>query len=272
MITAIVRTRNSDKTLQECLQSLANQSEKIAQIIVVDNSSMDRTLEIAKKFNCTIVDYPKNKNFNYSKSLNIGIANASSNPESLILIVSSHVILNNTDTVKNMKMLLLSDELCAGVSVLPSFSRDKNSTLNYKKYHKNNIDTYNIFNNPCSMMRKSDWLIMPFNEQIPFCEDQAWAKYFLYKKNKFVYHIHSPTVEYKNPYLNSTTNFRCESFLHWCVFTHLLTLRAVISKIKPVIKNLLMLRLKDFFWHLRLFSIYCFTGCYYRLKYGKIVP
>ncbi|HET6420723.1 MAG TPA: glycosyltransferase family 2 protein [Geobacteraceae bacterium] len=45
-ISAIVRTRNEEKNLEECLESISWADE----IVVVDSRSTDRTIEIAKKF------------------------------------------------------------------------------------------------------------------------------------------------------------------------------------------------------------------------------
>lgn len=49
-ISIIVPTKNSEKTLDSCLMSIKTQSYKNYQIIVVDNSSTDKTLKIAKKY------------------------------------------------------------------------------------------------------------------------------------------------------------------------------------------------------------------------------
>lgn len=55
-ISAIVRTWNEENNLEECLESISWADE----IIVVDSHSTDRTIEIAKKYNCRILvrDWP----------------------------------------------------------------------------------------------------------------------------------------------------------------------------------------------------------------------
>lgn len=50
VVSVIVPTKNSEKTLAECLQSVKNQTYKNIEIIVVDNNSADDTKKIAKKF------------------------------------------------------------------------------------------------------------------------------------------------------------------------------------------------------------------------------
>jgi len=50
LISVIIPTKNSSKFLEECLQSVKNQTYKNIEIIVVDNNSTDRTKEIAGKY------------------------------------------------------------------------------------------------------------------------------------------------------------------------------------------------------------------------------
>lgn len=50
LVSVIIPTKNSSKTLERCLQSIKNQTYKNIEIIVVDNNSIDKTKEIAKKY------------------------------------------------------------------------------------------------------------------------------------------------------------------------------------------------------------------------------
>ncbi|MCX6739601.1 MAG: glycosyltransferase [Candidatus Parcubacteria bacterium] len=50
LVSIIIPTRNSGKTLNDCLQSLKNQTYKNIELIVIDNNSGDNTAEVAKKF------------------------------------------------------------------------------------------------------------------------------------------------------------------------------------------------------------------------------
>lgn len=50
LLSVIVPTKNSAKLLENCLKNIKNQSYKNIEIIVVDNSSIDNTKEIAKQF------------------------------------------------------------------------------------------------------------------------------------------------------------------------------------------------------------------------------
>ena len=71
-ISIIVTTYNSSLVLEKCLQSIKNQSYKNVEIIVVDNNSLDTTVEIAKKYSncvyCTGPERSAQRNYGVSKS------------------------------------------------------------------------------------------------------------------------------------------------------------------------------------------------------------
>lgn len=50
LVSIIIPTYNSDKTLAKCLESIKNQTCKNVEVIVVDKFSKDNTVEIAKKY------------------------------------------------------------------------------------------------------------------------------------------------------------------------------------------------------------------------------
>jgi len=74
MVSVIIVTYNSEQTIKDCLESvLGSQGEK--EIIVVDNNSSDKTVEIVSKF--SKVRFIKNKeNFGFGKASNTGARQA----------------------------------------------------------------------------------------------------------------------------------------------------------------------------------------------------
>ncbi len=50
LVSVIVPTRNSDSTLEECLGSIAEQTYRNFEILVVDRNSSDRTIKIAESY------------------------------------------------------------------------------------------------------------------------------------------------------------------------------------------------------------------------------
>ncbi|MFH1187027.1 MAG: glycosyltransferase family A protein [Candidatus Levyibacteriota bacterium] len=70
-VSVVVLAYNEEKYIGKCLQSLMDQEEKPDEIIVVDNNSKDKTVEICKKFPVRIIKEKKqgiiaarNKGFN----------------------------------------------------------------------------------------------------------------------------------------------------------------------------------------------------------------
>ena len=55
LVTIIIPTFNSEKTLQLCLESIRKQTYKNIDVIVVDNYSTDSTVSVAKKYGAKVI-------------------------------------------------------------------------------------------------------------------------------------------------------------------------------------------------------------------------
>ncbi len=80
LVSIIIPTKNSDIFLEDTLKSIKYQSYEHIETIVVDGKSKDRTIELAKKYNCKIYflvpnvpsgtfDAPYKRNYGVKKSL-----------------------------------------------------------------------------------------------------------------------------------------------------------------------------------------------------------
>ena len=56
LVSVIVTTRNEERNIGNCLQSIRLQTYKPVEIIVVDNNSTDKTQEIARSFTDVVVN------------------------------------------------------------------------------------------------------------------------------------------------------------------------------------------------------------------------
>jgi len=72
MISAIVITKNEEENIEKCLRSVRWCDE----IVVIDDESIDRTVEIAKKFNARVYENPLSCDF--SAQRNFGLTKAKS--------------------------------------------------------------------------------------------------------------------------------------------------------------------------------------------------
>jgi len=55
LVSIIIPVYNSQQTIQRCLQSIADQTYKKIETIIVDRYSSDKTIQIAKQFNVKIL-------------------------------------------------------------------------------------------------------------------------------------------------------------------------------------------------------------------------
>lgn len=74
LVSIIVRTKNEEKNIEKCLDSILNQTFKDYEILLIDAHSSDRTVEIAKKYHVRII-YEEGKK-SYGHASNIGVKNA----------------------------------------------------------------------------------------------------------------------------------------------------------------------------------------------------
>ena len=112
LISIIIRTKNEERWIANCLRSIYKQKFKNFEIILVDNNSSDNTLQKAKEYK---IDKIINiKNFLPGKALNLGIKNSVGK---FCVCLSAHCIpknkfwlLNLLKSIKKNKNLLLSME------------------------------------------------------------------------------------------------------------------------------------------------------------------
>jgi len=86
LVSVIVPTKNSEKFLEKCLNSIKNQTYKNIELIVVDNNSIDNTKEIAKKYTDKVYNLGPER----STQRNYGVQQAKGE---YILIIDSDMVL-----------------------------------------------------------------------------------------------------------------------------------------------------------------------------------
>lgn len=86
LVSCIVTTRNEQKNIENCLTSLKKQTYKHIEIIIIDNSSKDKTKEIAKRY----TEYVFDKGPERSAQRNYGVAK--SHGEYVLLLDADMII------------------------------------------------------------------------------------------------------------------------------------------------------------------------------------
>ena len=210
-ISAVVRTLNSERTLAEALRSIRRQDSTVQEIVVVDSGSSDGTLGIAKKFDCRTVFYARDRPFNYSESLNLGIAETASD---LILILSSHMVLGDTGIVRKMRDNLKYFNACGAYCMpasIPRNDRPDANTVNptlITVVHSDIYDGHNGLWNCCSLISRSCWEQHPFDTTLPTVEDQEWALWHYRNTNLPTVCIRNAGVLYLNPHFSDRKYIR----------------------------------------------------------------
>ncbi len=207
LVSIIVRTRNEERWITQCLGGIADQTYKEFEVIIVDNESSDKTIEKAKQFKpskiVTCSEYLP------GKALNAGIKQARGK---LIACISGHCIPANNRWLENLARNF-DDPGVAGVygrQEPMSFTSDADKRdlalvfgLDRKVQAKDSF-----FHNANSMIRKAIWDVLPFDESVTNIEDRVWAKAALGKGYKIIYDPDASVYHYHGIHQNGNVE-RC---------------------------------------------------------------
>ena len=218
-ISIIIRTKNEERWIGHTLQSVIDELDK-PEIIIVDNNSQDKTLEIVRHFiqepklasrnnlnpNFTKIKILKVKDYTPGKSINYGVSKASNN---FIMIISAHCVLNKINLSKHKK------DLNKHVAVFGNQIPKWNGKKILKRYiwsHFTNKEVTNMFSklenrfflhNAIALYKKKFLKKEPFNSNLLGKEDRYWANQMIKKKKSILY---DPKLEVDHHYtLNGNT-------------------------------------------------------------------
>jgi len=187
LISVIIRTKNEQEWIRQCLVSVFSQVGVQFEVVVVDNESSDDTLSIVKEFPVKLINITQD-DWSYGRALNKGIAASSGE---YLVCLSGHCFPVNQHWLLHM-LSNFSDSYVAGVygrqepicSTSIYDKRDMWNTLGVEKKVQNKDP---FFHNANSMLKRSIWARFPFDEQVSGVEDRIWAKQILSKGYKIVY-------------------------------------------------------------------------------------
>lgn len=95
----VIATFNSELTIKECLQSIKKQNYQSFEIIVIDNCSTDKTIEIIEKFHFKKIKILIEKDNGIYDAINKGIRNSNGK---IISILHSDDFYYNNDVLKKL--------------------------------------------------------------------------------------------------------------------------------------------------------------------------
>ncbi|MBF0212868.1 MAG: glycosyltransferase [Magnetococcales bacterium] len=195
-ISIIIRTRNEETWIRHCLQAVFNQDRDDFEVILVDNHSTDRTVEVARRFpmaQIITIDH-----YLPGLALNLGIAQARGR---YIVCLSAHCVPQDRTWLSALHRNF-SDPRIAGVygrQIPVAFSDDvdkRDLMIVFGQDRRVQIKDY-FFHNANSMLRRELWERVPFDAAVTNIEDRVWGKAMIeagfqlvYEPEATVYHHH----------------------------------------------------------------------------------
>lgn len=186
-ISIVIRTKNEERWILKCLEQIKKQTFRDFEIILVDNNSTDQTVQKA-----TIAGVKKIfviKNFLPGKALNLGIKKSLGE---FIVCLSAHCIPTNKDWLKNLIKNFKLESNVAGVygrQEPMEFSKDSDKRdlfLVFGLDRKVQIKD-SFFHNANSIIKKSIWEKIKFDEKITNIEDRLWGEKIIQSGYKIIY-------------------------------------------------------------------------------------
>lgn len=196
-VSVIIRTRNEERWIGHCLRRLAAQTLTNHEIILVDNASIDKTVERALA-TCPTLKLVTVSDFRPGHAINEGVKAASGN---YLACLSGHCLPAHDDWLERLRVNF-DDPKLAGVygRQLPmSFTsdQDKRDLLVTFGLDRRVQRRDPFFHNANSMFPRKVWSDFPFSEDVTNIEDRVWAKqvlaagyHILYEPEAAVFHHH----------------------------------------------------------------------------------
>ena len=175
-ISVIIRNKNEEKYIGYAIQSVLDNFYR-PEIIVVDNESIDDSLNIVKSFSFSDVKTYKMNSYTPGKSINFGVSKCSND---YILILSAHSEIKSC----NFKPIIskLETHCVVGCKQIPIWKGRKinrryvwanflnHDEINYFSKDENRYFLHNAF----AFYKKETLLKYPFDENLVGKEDRYW--------------------------------------------------------------------------------------------------
>ena len=88
-ISIVIPVYNASLTLKECLDAIFNSNFKNFEVIVVSDNSSDNSVEIARQYQCKVIELPQNKGPGFARNSGGQVAKGD-----ILLFIDSDVIID----------------------------------------------------------------------------------------------------------------------------------------------------------------------------------
>ena len=198
-VSIVIRTYNEQRYLPDLLEAINNQvfPNFGHETVIVDSGSTDKTLDIARQFECRIV-HIRREEFSYGRSLNMGCDAASGE---VLVFISGHCIPTHSQWLASLISPLGKEEIVYTYGAQAGNSCTKFSEQqHFAKYFpsRSKLPQEGFFcNNANAALLKTVWKENYFDENLTGLEDMHLSKRLLSQGLKIGYvaeaqvlHIH----------------------------------------------------------------------------------
>jgi len=189
MISVIIPTYNSSLTLKECLDAVFNSNFKNFEVIMISDNSIDNSVQIAKQYQCRIIELPQNKGPAFAR--NVGADSAKGD---LLFFIDSDVIIKDNalvhinDTFDNKEINVVQGIYSHNPTYKNIVTQYQQSFYCYYTWHENKEHTSTLVS-MCFAIRKKLFLdCKGFNTKIKSAtaEDEEFGYNLIDKGNKIL--------------------------------------------------------------------------------------
>lgn len=185
-VSIIIRTRNEENWIKACLQAILNQNYLSFEIIIVDNGSKDRTIDVVKKFN--IKKITTLKDFTPGAALQKGINLAKGE---ILVFLSAHCIPTSENWLGDLVKPIIDNKSVASYGrQIPTKSSGPDDARDLLMvFGKENLTQSKDFkfHNANSAIDKKYYLKNPFDKNLSNIEDWDWGKKVIKNKKTISY-------------------------------------------------------------------------------------
>lgn len=200
-LSIIIPVKNGSHTLDHCLRSVKRSSYRNFEVIVVNDHSTDNTVQIARSYNCTILEAVDGEGANYAR--NIGASNAKGE---ILLFLDSDIVVRR-DTILEIVETLEEEKVDAVVGIYSAKHRHETFVSQYKNlwvrysYLKSSPAIDWLFGSISGIKRKAFERIGGFNVELLARhghDDIELGKRFAQSKLNIVLNIDAEVEHLKN--------------------------------------------------------------------------
>jgi glycosyltransferase involved in cell wall biosynthesis len=165
----LIRFSDSAATLPAVLAALRRQTLQPGVILGINSGGTDASSALIRAAGGWVVNWTRP--YAHSAVLNFGLNLLGTD---LVLVLSSHTVLDSPDTLAQMVAALL-DPAVACASLKWDDDPFYSDTLSWTELQHKGLRFGSFYSNSMGMLRRSLWESLPFDETLPTAEDYTWA-------------------------------------------------------------------------------------------------